>query len=649
MNGNRSTTFLIRIGLVALVIRLAYLIQHVGSVFFGRPLLDQHYYDLCARQLAGAGCQLIDGFRPLLYPLFLSVFYGINLDHGIILSIIVQHLLGVGMAMMVAMLAMRFFDSAKAGFAAGLLFCLSGPPLYFEGELLIASLFSFLLLLLWVAVYQASQSLSLHKAVLLWLLAGIILGFSAQARPNALPLLLIFPIISFFRMATYRHCNGSPHSRALHSVLPSLALIGLILIQFLFGMINARYSGQFSLMTHAGGINFYLGNSIDADGMIPRQDRHVVYEGEYQDPIQLMAFQSYGEATGITRDVSQREVSDYWENRTLEEIKADPVRWMKLMLKKTWLLIWNHEVPNNRSYAFSSQHETPMLNWLPVHWWLLMALFPWGIAELIRKGRQEILVFTTSFIVLFSGTLILFFVNSRFRIPLWPGMAILGGGGATYLWSSLKSRRIPFIPAVCSAILLVLSTINWFRIAPDPIENDLSMRASLFYGQGRYDEALADIGKCIEVAPNNPRYHFTQANILLASERAAAAVEAYLRAIALYPNDPTFHNNLGIAFEKTGELDKAEIAYRNALALHPGLSTATVNLMLLSIQRGDLKAARSVFEQIPEDVLNNTALCASAVLQYLESGDAEALENARSLDASLTEQLIQHKPSSESP
>ena len=79
---------LFRIAFVALIIRFAYFLQHAASPFFARPLLDQKYYDLCARQLAGAGGDLIDGFRPLRYPVFLSGVYMLDLDGGMILSII---------------------------------------------------------------------------------------------------------------------------------------------------------------------------------------------------------------------------------------------------------------------------------------------------------------------------------------------------------------------------------------------------------------------------------------------------------------------------------------------------------------------------------------------------------------------------------
>jgi uncharacterized SAM-binding protein YcdF (DUF218 family) len=621
------------LALSALIVNFLYFFQSAASPFFGRPLLDQHYYDLCARQLAGGTGDLIDGFRPLLYPLFLSVFYSIDLDGGILLSLVAQLVISIIMTLLVALLAMRLFNSEGAGIISGVLFALSGPPIYFEGQLLIVTLFSFLLLILWLVIFQALGNKPTKQSALLWVLSGIVLGLAAQARPNALPLILFFPVLAGFRFLKTKQLTKS--------CLPLLAIPGLLIIQILFGSINATYNGTFSLMTQAGGINFYLGNSQKADGMIPRQDRHVSYEGEYHDPIQVMAEQGYREETGVTGPVSPKEVSNHWKQKTIDEIKSDPTRWIRLMAKKSWLMFWNHEVPNNRSFEFAATQDTPLLRWLPVRWWLLLALFPFGIATLVKCRKSEQILWISSFFILFSGTVTLFFVNSRFRIPLWPGMAIIAGGGAMYLWNSIKFRCIPKLPLIFSLILLPISFINWFHIPPDPIENDLSMRAGAYYDQGRYDEALTDAFQCLEFAANNPRYHFLLGNILLAKEDYTTAINAYLKAISLNAEDPMFFNNLGIAFESMGDYKKAATTYRKALELRPNHRAARTNLMLLSIRTDKLERAGGMLtELLAENPDNPTLVSAKAILLYKETGNQEVLDYARQLNPALVEQLV---------
>jgi regulator of sirC expression with transglutaminase-like and TPR domain len=357
-----------------------------------------------------------------------------------------------------------------------------------------------------------------------------------------------------------------------------------------------------------------------------------------------MAEQGYREDTGVTGPVSPKAVSNHWKQKTIDDIKADPARWIRLMAKKSWLMFWNHEVPNNRSFEFAATQDTPLLRWLPVRWWLLLALFPFGIAALVKHGKSEQILWIGSFFILFSGTVILFFVNSRFRIPLWPGMTIIAGGGALYLWNSMQARCIPKLPLIFSLILLPVSLINWFHIPPDPIENDLSMRAGAYYDQGRYDEALTDAFQCLEFAPNNPRYHFLLGNILLAKEDYATAINAYLKAISLNAEDPMFFNNLGIAFETEGDYETATTTYRKALELRPKHRAARTNLMLLSIRTDQLERAESMLtELLSENPDNPTLVSAKAIMLYKETGNQKALDYARQLNPVLVEQLIDAK------
>ena len=217
-------------------------------------------------------------------------------------------------------------------------------------------------------------------------------------------------------------------------------------------------------------------------------------------------------------------------------------------------MLWNHEVPNNRSFEFVAKEESSLLRWLPVRWFLLLALLPWGIAALTQQKKYTLSVWSLSFFLLFSATIILFFVNSRFRIPLWPGLTILAGGGAVFLWNQIKQRTFLWKPLLWSFVLLALSLFNWFDIPADPIENDLSMRANAYCEQGRYNEALQDIQQCIRMTQNNPRYYFIEGNVFLGLKSPTNAISSYGKALALNPHDPMFYNNLGIAFEDVGDI-----------------------------------------------------------------------------------------------
>lgn len=632
---------LMRTGLAALVIRVLYLIQHAASPFFGFPFLDQHYYDLCARQLAGeGGIQLIDGFRPLLYPLFLSPFYKLSPGSGMLLATTAQHILGIGMCCMAAWLAARLFKSMTAGYVSGLLFALSPVPLYFEGELMIATLFSFLLLWVWILVFKATEARNIKTEALLWLGSGLVLGLSAQARPNALPVILAFGVVSAYRLII--GIRGNKPFNWVKSTLPLLSLAGLLAVQVVFAALNANYSGRFNLMTQAGGINFYLGNSAKADGMVPRQSSYVYYDAEYRDPIQTMAEQGYREANGLGREaeLDPKDVSDFWKAKTLAEIKQDPGRWIGLMAKKGWLMLWNHEVPNNRSFSFVSKQESPLLDWLPVRWCVLLALSTLGLVVLVRQRKTEFLLWVLFSGALFTLTLLLFFINSRFRVPLWPGLAVLSGGSAV-LVTELRTNRKLWYAVGAAGVVALASCINLWQIPPDAVDGDYASRAKAYQRIGKHNEALPDIEMSLATNPSHAGYNQQHGNILLALGRPGAAVQAYLKAVAAQPDNPMLHNNIGVALEEAGKPEQAVIAYSKALELWPGFTSASANLAALHIRNNQLDDAMQLIDSLPPAQRKSPRFrCLELVLAYKKSGDSAALQMANQIDDALVTDLL---------
>ncbi|MEM6453935.1 MAG: hypothetical protein AAF772_02460 [Acidobacteriota bacterium] len=135
---------------IAAIVRLVVIALRAPSPFLTVPVLDGAYYDAVARVLLADPSQLAaldGGFRPLLYPALVALAYAVAGDPalGMALALIAQHALGALTAGVVAALAMRLDDGRPAsGLAAGLLYAFAGPAVFFEGELLITTLFVFL-------------------------------------------------------------------------------------------------------------------------------------------------------------------------------------------------------------------------------------------------------------------------------------------------------------------------------------------------------------------------------------------------------------------------------------------------------------------------------------------------------------------------
>ena len=118
--------------LLGLIIRIGCFVEHAHSDSFGVPTLDQKYYDMVAKMLlAGEDLHELNGFRPLLYPMFLAANYKLGGSWGVDFALLAQHLLGVATGLLVALLGARLFGHRLSGLAAGALYSIGASAALF--------------------------------------------------------------------------------------------------------------------------------------------------------------------------------------------------------------------------------------------------------------------------------------------------------------------------------------------------------------------------------------------------------------------------------------------------------------------------------------------------------------------------------------
>lgn len=629
---------------VAVAIRLLYLAEHVTSVFFTVPVLDEIYYDARARALAAGEASVLDtGFRPPLYPLVLAACYRLGdlLGHGmdVLVASVVQHGLGVATVFLVAVTAARVSGRAAVGACAGALYAIAGPPLYFEGERLITALFTFLV----TAVSAMGVPLvgARERSIGRWLALGAVIGLATQARANAL-VLLALPIA----VVALAH-RGHRRRATLHALAAAAGTFALTLTFALWQRPTA--DDALRLMPSAGGVNLYLGNKRGADGLVPRQDRAVTYGEAYRDSVEVFAVEGYREAMAA-RGVadahpSPRAVSRYWVGRTLGEISAAPRDWLALTMRKTRALLWRVEIPNNKSYAFVVAHESSLLGTSPVRWWLLLGLAPIGVLALWRDGDRPALGWLLGTLFLLAATIVMFFVNARFRIPLWPGMAILAGAGLWTLVRHLADRRWS---ALARALVLGCATAALSCLGPgfDPpgFERDHFFRSYAALARGDLPLALADARASLALDDQDAAVHLQHGNVLRALERHGQALEAYRAALRLRPDEPRVHNNLGVTFESLDRPAEALGAYRRAVALEPDYAPAHVNAALLAMRAGGAEEARDHLRAAASTGFTSFSMRFAEASVKRASGDEpgyrRAIQRLRDEAPDLTAQLL---------
>ena len=632
------------------VLRLLYLGEHANSAFFAVALLDATWYDTVARALVeGSDLRGINpGFRPLLYPALLAALRTLTGEIAAVAVFFVQHVLGILTALLCAALATRLFRRPAAGVLAGALYLLAAPPLYFEGELLIASLATFLVaLLLWVLARAEDKP----EALPWWAAAGILVGLAAQARPNLLLVGALFPLV-----LAWPQGSVFPATRVDRAARATTALAGMVGMLVLAGILQMPYFGGFQWLGGSGGVNFYLGNKRGADGMIPRQDFPTSYGAEYRDSVQVFAVQAYlqtlrFEGKPVPDPLPPSAVSRFWLGRGVDEIRADPAAWLGLMTRKTLYLTWDREIPNNKNLAFVRAHESTLLRLLPVHWWMLFALAPLGVAAAWHQkgkhaGDRRTLVLVLGAGAIYAAGVVLFFVNSRYRLPLWPLAAALAGGGALQLVDTLRARdvrralRLGLVAAACA----ILSLVNWTGAPAESFARDFFFRSVAALEKGWVEQAETDARASVDIDPADAAAWFQLGTAALATEHWSVALESFAEAGARRPDEPRIDNNLGVAYDALRRPADAYRAYLAAISKRDDYPPPLVNAALLELRAGFVELAAARLERARALDFAGVPMRVAEAFVAARRGDEAAarrlLDSAREVDAELVERLV---------
>ncbi|MGF1493846.1 MAG: tetratricopeptide repeat protein [Microcoleaceae cyanobacterium] len=135
--------------------------------------------------------------------------------------------------------------------------------------------------------------------------------------------------------------------------------------------------------------------------------------------------------------------------------------------------------------------------------------------------------------------------------------------------------------------------------------------------QGRWQEAILEYRRAVELDDQNPRFWLGLGNALSEAEEWQEAVDCYQRVIQLRPEAAQGHHGLGDALAKLGQWPEAEIAYRQAIRLRPDFSWSYNNLgdVLRQLQKWDeaVAAYQRAIELNPEFVWSHHNLAEGLV------------------------------------
>jgi tetratricopeptide (TPR) repeat protein len=520
-------------------------------------------------------------------------------------------------------ISLRLF-SKKVAVVSSLFASIYGMLIYFDCELLIPVLVIFLNLLLMLLLIQGQETLKYKW----WFLSGLILGLSALARPNILIFLPVILIYIIFVKKTALSGNISLRIRLVSSLY---LIVGVLLLISPVTIRNYIVGKDFVPISSQAGINFYIGNNSKTDGITPVSPAKVERIGKYKDNIWVSS-EAIAQET-LARNLKPSEISSFWFGKGFEFIRTSPSAFVILFLKKIYLFFGGFEISNNKDIYFITKYSSL----LRILIWRFGIFFPFGVLSplalvgmifLHRDWKKLFLIY--GFIVSYIFSIVIFFVCSRFRMPVIPFLIMFASAGLFCLIKQAKEKNVKILLPMITLFLtlLLLLNIDFFYASQYDKERTHYFLGLIYQNKGKLEIARNEYEKAIKINPNFADAYNNLGNLYIEMKEFENASIVLKKAIKINPNFAIPHNNLGKIYLEKGEFDKAEKAFEKAISITPNLSVAHYNLGLTYIARleykkavDELVIAVNLSPEIP-DFHNNLGLAYIRLKQYKDAEDA---------------------------
>ncbi|MCJ7497306.1 MAG: tetratricopeptide repeat protein, partial [candidate division Zixibacteria bacterium] len=516
------------------------------------------------------------------YPFFLSLLIKVFGKDLFVLRII-QIFIGSLSCVLIYLLARKLFNS-KVAILSAIFACLYAPLIFFDVEFLDTFFIIFFGLLSVYILICAQKRPSIYR----FFLGGIIIGISAIARPNILLFAVFIPFWVFF----YFRKNLNP--RKIFSFI-LFFILGLFLIVLPVILVNYFAGKDFVLIAWQGGINFYLGNNPYASGYnAVASGIRTTWYGIYYDSINL--------AEKISgRRLKFSETSDFWFKQGYHFIMTQPLFALKLYLKKIALFMGGYEISENPNIYFFWSHPQNILK--PLLWkniisfpgGILLPLAWIGIILAFREWKRLSLVLGFIFSYMFS--VILFFVNTRFRLPVIPFLLIFS---AFAIFKIIENEKIKtkLLLIFLSVIIIILANIDLTRQMDPVYEAQFHyILGNAYLKEKSFQKAEDEFNQAIHISEKQARA-FTGLGVIRYVQGNYIQAESLLnKALRVDSTEVYAYRYLGDIYAKKKEYSKALQEYQMALSLNPEYGEAYFGAGYVYANFGDLKKAVEMWEK----------------------------------------------------
>lgn len=542
---------------VALVVRLLYLLEQGGtSPLFYVPLLDEKEALDSARQVLSGQVPAEAYFKAPGYSWLLAAVLAVSGEAWPWTVRLVQHVAGATLAWLVARMAGMVTPAGKsrtrATIIGGALTALYAPLIRLESNLSLD---------FWVVFLQSWMLLPLMKFAVKpgrcrkhLLCAGLWAAAAWITRPS---ITLVLPLMAvWIAVVAARRQAGGPRWRGA-AVGAGIFVLPVALTMTAVCARNSVVGGEAIVMPWQGGFSLYEANRPGATGRYFLQSR--VAEGAHANPARYLAVQGYAESLGAEARADfdarprYKPVDEFWFRKTVDAVKAEPQAWLGLMTRKAVWLFSDKEIFNYEDYDLQKS-LSGILPLMPGRFGVALPLALAGLAALgmISARRRQLHALLWVYALPFGGTVVLYFVSGRMRMPIAVPLLVLAGwGGAALLQPMGGARRAGQLAVLVAGVVLAWG--DWWGVRSETMAHaDLARMSNAAWHRQQYEQALEFALEAERRAPDYPALPRLKAQALYSLgqvEQAAVEFEKSVRVLG----DETSRRNLLVIRE---ELEK---------------------------------------------------------------------------------------------
>ncbi len=553
---------------LAAVIRGLHLGFSVESPFFEPTVLDPRYYHEWAIRILEGRPEMPVFYGLPLYPYFLAACYFV-FQQSVLAVKIIQLLLGLGTLVLIYRIGSKLW-APSAGLLGMFIGAIYGPLFFHETLFIPEALGIPLYAAAFYAAICCAESPSIKKAML----TGFLCGLAALTKAGIILFVLMFVI--------YLALKKTKRLTSVACLAVFLAVLAPVTAH------NAVRGKDLVLLTAHGGYNFYIGNNPKSTGVFAPADESIGTNVE----LQMKDSENVAEAAA-GRDLKPSEVSSYWSAKAWEYILYNPFDFLKLSAKKIWLFFDSREISDVQDYRMAREFN-PVLKFPWLSFLILGPLVFMGFAAGVRRLRFSGI--TALFVLSYIFSIVLFFINARYRLPLLGVFIPVAAFGLLQQRDALQSQKWGRL-----VFLTVVELLGFAVVLFHLVQHDGGLREYINAGDGlqqnkKYDEALSFYRKALAVDPDYSKAHAAMAHAYSEMGRWDEARGHYEAAIASDPRNSFAYTNLGMFYDKRGDLDRAEALFNKAIEVKPNNPQAHNNLGMIYGKKGQMDKAREHFE-----------------------------------------------------